>query len=215
MMHEATIGIPVVEIRQREQRSDAAANRQRILSTAEQLFAQHGVAAVSMAEIARTAGVGQGTLYRNFANKGELCLALLDAQMTDFQNRVLDRLRAMTYQGEPWVEQAGWFLDALIHFNAQHIPLLFEAQREMATGGWSSSPLQWQRMTIKGLLERAAQRGELKAGLDVPVIADLLLASAHPPVYHFLSLHAQYAPQRISESLRQVLRALSAWGESS
>lgn len=211
MLRENSGALVVLDAPLREQRSDAAANRRRILAAAEQLFAQRGVAAVSMAEIARTAGVGQGTLYRNFANKGELCLALLDTQMADFQNRVLEALREMAYQGKPWLEQAGWFLEALVLFNAQHIPLLFEAQREIAAGGGLlGSPLQWQRVTVSALLGRAARSGELKAGLDLPVAADLLLAFAHPPVFHFLTVHAQYAPQQIISALRQMLRLLAA-----
>ena len=42
----------------RQERRDAAANRARILQTAENLFAQHGVANVNMADIAQAAEVG-------------------------------------------------------------------------------------------------------------------------------------------------------------
>src|SRR5690606_37833343 len=67
---------PGVLPRQRERR-DARENRQRLLAAAKRLFAAQGVDATSMHEIARTAGVGQGTLYRHFADKAELCHALL------------------------------------------------------------------------------------------------------------------------------------------
>ena len=72
---------------ERTERSDAAANRKRILKVAEKLFAKRGVDNINMADIAKAAGVGQGTLYRRFANKSELSLALMDSQMADFQNR--------------------------------------------------------------------------------------------------------------------------------
>jgi len=56
-------------------RVDAARNRERILSAARQAFGEPGVE-VSMAEVARRAGVGSATLYRNFTSRHELLEAL-------------------------------------------------------------------------------------------------------------------------------------------
>ena len=52
-------------------RADAKRNRDALLSTAAELFAEHGVD-VSLEEVARTAGVGIGTLYRHFPNRSAL-----------------------------------------------------------------------------------------------------------------------------------------------
>jgi AcrR family transcriptional regulator len=54
---------------------DAARNRDRILAAARTAFADPR-AEVSMAEIARRAGVGMATLYRNFPGRRELLQAL-------------------------------------------------------------------------------------------------------------------------------------------
>ncbi len=61
----------------RPERRDAAENRQRILDAAHKLFEQNGVEQVSMNQIAAEAGIGAGTLYRRYRNKGELCLDLI------------------------------------------------------------------------------------------------------------------------------------------
>src|SRR4051794_8640134 len=60
-----------------KERRDAAEHRRRILIAARALFAAQGIDATNMTEIARTAHIGQGTLYRRFAHKGELCEALM------------------------------------------------------------------------------------------------------------------------------------------
>src|ERR1700744_4896534 len=56
-------------------RADAARNRDTILAAARTAFADPR-AEVSMAEVARRAGVGMATLYRNFPGRRELLEAL-------------------------------------------------------------------------------------------------------------------------------------------
>src|SRR4051794_32283466 len=56
-------------------RRDAERNRQRILQTAEQVFADRGLD-VSLDEIAQQADVGVGTVYRRFPTKEALVEAL-------------------------------------------------------------------------------------------------------------------------------------------
>lgn len=58
-------------------RSDALANRRRLIAAARDLFAERGPA-VEMKEIAEAAGVGIGTIYRNFATKEDLLAAIVE-----------------------------------------------------------------------------------------------------------------------------------------
>jgi AcrR family transcriptional regulator len=51
--------------------------RERILSTAYDLFSRHGIRAVGVDRIIAESGVAKMTLYRNFASKDELILAFL------------------------------------------------------------------------------------------------------------------------------------------
>ncbi len=195
----------------RGERCDAVENRRRVLTAAEKLFAKKGVAVVNMADIAKAAGVGQGTLYRRFANKGDLCLALLDAQMVEFQDASLTTLRELAQRNEKKIEQLCWFLDALVRFHARHAPLLCAAQREMSMppGAATAAPFTWQRQTVAGLLQGAERAGEIEAGLDLPVIADELLASVHPNVFNFNHRVNGYSLDRISYGLQRLARGLA------
>lgn len=56
-------------------RADARRNRERVLRTAQKLFAANGLG-VSLDEIARRAGVGPGTVHRHFPTKQDLYLAV-------------------------------------------------------------------------------------------------------------------------------------------
>jgi AcrR family transcriptional regulator len=60
-------------------RKDAQRNREAILAAARELFAES--ADVPMCEIARQAGVGQATLYRNFPDRRNLAAALIFEHM--------------------------------------------------------------------------------------------------------------------------------------
>lgn len=59
-----------------QQRRDARDNREAILAAARALFADS--ADVAMVQVARRAGVGQATLYRNFPSRGALAAEILD-----------------------------------------------------------------------------------------------------------------------------------------
>src|SRR5438270_2242759 len=57
-------------------RSDARRNRERLVASARELFAAHGVD-VPVEDITHHAGLGMGTLYRHFPTKEELVDAVL------------------------------------------------------------------------------------------------------------------------------------------
>jgi AcrR family transcriptional regulator len=59
---------------QRPARADAQRNRARLLEVAGELFAVRG-AGLTVAEVARAAGVGAGTVYRHFRSKDDLAVA--------------------------------------------------------------------------------------------------------------------------------------------
>jgi AcrR family transcriptional regulator len=72
-----------------KERADAARNRAAVLEAAARLFAEHGVAAVSMDQVAAAARVGKGTIFRRFGDKSGLANALLDAREHALQEAIL------------------------------------------------------------------------------------------------------------------------------
>lgn len=81
--------LPVLGAGVVRERADAARNRERVLAAAERLFAERGVAAVTMDDVAAAAGVGKGTLYRRFTDRGGLAVALLDQRERELQQAIL------------------------------------------------------------------------------------------------------------------------------
>ncbi len=195
----------------RPERRDAAENRARILEVARNLFDEHGVAEVNMADIAQAAKVGKGTLYRRFANKGELSYALMDEHLAGFQDDMLGQMQQMTQAGLPKLEQLSVFLDALVHFTERHVPLLCEAQQIRLQAGAQNLPLPhyWQRMTIHGLLMAAESAGEFSQGVDITLLADMLLAPLSADFYRFMRQVRGYSPEQIGEGLQNIIKGLA------
>jgi AcrR family transcriptional regulator len=77
-------------------RADAERNRRRVLEAAGELFRERGLEA-SVADIAQRAGVGRGTVFRNFPTKEDLIAAILVDEMSAVAGRgrtLLDRPEA-------------------------------------------------------------------------------------------------------------------------
>ena len=85
-------------------RKDAAERREALLKAAAEAFARDGLE-TPLHVIAEQAGVGRATLYRNFAGRTELALAVLEADVADLGRRTAE-------QGD---DPAAffWFLDRL------------------------------------------------------------------------------------------------------
>lgn len=69
--------------RHRRPRSDALANRERLLHSAREVFATRGLDA-TLDDVAHHAGLGVGTAYRHFPNKHVLIEGLFDDRLAEF-----------------------------------------------------------------------------------------------------------------------------------
>jgi AcrR family transcriptional regulator len=188
---------------QRRKRRDAIENRERILQVARHLFAAQGVDATSMNEIAQVAQVGPGTLYRCFAHKGALGVALLAEEVMTFWKQV----DATLFPDAPdsALSHLDWFLDALLRMTETHLSL-FALCMEAAESHHEAYqnpfyPALHQR--ISQLLMKAVAQGEI-SGLDVPFTADAILAAMMPSLYAFQRQTRNFSRERIMAGIRRV-----------
>lgn len=191
---------------ERRERSDARENRQQILTVAKHLFATQGVAATSMKEIARAAGVGQGTLYRNFAHKGELCGAMIKEDLHEFQDRVGALIGDAHTEISP-LARLDRLLDERAHMTESHLPL-FSAIEEATSGDQRKKHFRgpfgiWTHERIKELLTEAVARGEV-ADIDITFTADAILAASSPQLYSYQRHACGYSVERIISGMRRL-----------
>jgi len=190
---------------ERRERRDAAEHRRRILETARALFAEQGVEQTSMVQIARACGVGQGTLYRRYAHKGDLCAALLDENTRSLTSQTAAQITA---DQAPALELLADLLERMAVFTEANAPLL-GAIGDAACGSRRDSafttPLYtWLRATALALLERAVARGEASP-LDVEATVDVLLAPLAIDLYLYQRLTLGLPCERILEAQRHLI----------
>ena len=151
----------------RPERADAARNRRRVLATAAALFAERGVEAVAMDDIARAAGVGKGTLFRRFGDRQGLLVALLDEAERELQDAIL-RGPPPLGPGAPPAERLLAFLHAMIE--------LLEVRGDIIRASETSSPGARLRTAAYGgwHLHVAVLLGALRP--DAGALAHVLLA---------------------------------------
>jgi AcrR family transcriptional regulator len=153
-------------------RADAQRNRDKILAAARAAFAQPGADA-SMAEIARRAGVGMATLYRNFPGRRELLEALY-ADEVETLCAAADAVDGET----PGARLDAWLRRFFMYFTSKRpiaTELLHHVDSHDPVFGRSRS-----RVLAAGrpLLDAARATGEIREDLTLEQILDLTIAIA-------------------------------------
>jgi AcrR family transcriptional regulator len=149
-------------------RRDAAANRERVLAAAVEIFGTSGADA-SMDDVARRAGVGVGTVYRRFPTKEDLIQAIMAQLLRDL---VAEARQALAAAPEAGVEV---FLTGAGELQARYAGCLWQL--------WSSGPECDEvraelRTTVREVLGRAQRAGAVRGDLAYEDVAMLLWSLA-------------------------------------
>lgn len=145
-------------------RADAHENRSRILEVARQALAADPEA--SLNSIAKLAGVGPGTLYRHFPNRGALVLEIYRREIQE----MVDLAPALVAEHPPLVALRLWF-DRLAHYGRIKHSLAdaLHAVMTEAVHGETYGPMV---EAIRQLLQAGERAQVVRTGVDAE---DLLL----------------------------------------
>jgi AcrR family transcriptional regulator len=191
----------------RPERADARLNRERIIQAARDLFAEHG-ASVDVRVIAEHAGVGVGTIYRNFPAKFDL-VAAVTAELLDEADRALARVLATD---DPIAAVSG-YITTLAETFARTSPLAmdvmaapeFQAIKQRVLG-WFADP------RLEAVIQRGIDAGLFRPDLDVATARLFVAGAADPLVVMCAGGGAPLAPALLHGLVDLVLRALLAPG---
>jgi AcrR family transcriptional regulator len=141
----------------RKPRADAIRNRERVLEAAKAVFSAGGAEA-SLEAVARSAGVGIGTLYRHFPTRE----ALFEAVYRREVQHLADLAEQLKQEAQP--------VDALRHWMCSNVKFVATKKgmsAALALAAYKNSELfsySFDRLTqaVGGLLERAIAAGEIR-----------------------------------------------------
>lgn len=175
-------------------RTDAQHNRQKIFKATEQLLGENAADQITMAQIARAAGVGVGTLYRNFPTRGDLFISLAYAQLDDY----LAREETVIQNKNISRETVRLVLSDYLSFREHRQHLLPTGSLESAAQYYSRPNYQRLHQLFSNLIGRT--NPELSS-TAVAFRADMLIACLRGDTYYLQRTGRQLAPNQILDQL--------------
>jgi AcrR family transcriptional regulator len=156
-------------------RADAARNRELLLAAAADEFAEQGLDA-SVADIARRAGVGKGTVFRHFATKDDLIAAIVFDRVNAL-NAIGERLLQATDPGAALLD----FLTVAARQRQQRDLSFLQEAGELNPEVATARTKMFQ--TVQALLDRAHDHGAVRADITGTDIILLMCAPNYVTTY--------------------------------
>jgi AcrR family transcriptional regulator len=151
-------------------RADAQRNLDRLLDVAGACFAEQGLD-VSVDEIARRAGIGHGTVFRNFPTKDALVEAVLNQRM----HELAAAAHAALEEPEAWEGFAGFFRYVAALY-ADNLALVEGLER--CAGSPEKADLS---AAVEQLVQRAQRAGVLRRDVSAEDVMMLVPTAARYP----------------------------------
>jgi AcrR family transcriptional regulator len=152
---------------ERALRADARRNREAVIGAAKKLFADEGLDA-QMPDIAKTAKVGVGTVYRHFPTKDDLIAALAIERF----ERLAEKVREALEDDDPW-EGLCEFIRFAARLQADDRGLCEVMSSRPEVMNASALAVGLDKLTDQ-MVKRAQRAGDLRKDLDwedIPMIA--------------------------------------------
>jgi TetR/AcrR family fatty acid metabolism transcriptional regulator len=149
--------------------------RERILDAAERVFAQRGFFAARVSEIAREAGVADGTIYLYFKSKDELLISLFESRMERFNALLAAALPAGARPTERLLAAIRTYL-SLVHAQPMVAEVLtIELRQSSKFMKEASNPKFGDLLRLlAAIVAEGQQAGELSSEIPAPVAARMI-----------------------------------------
>ncbi|GAB2608292.1 TetR/AcrR family transcriptional regulator [Streptomyces capparidis] len=174
-------------------RADARRNHERLVAAARQAVEDQGIE-VPLDQIARSAGVGAGTLYRHFPTRDDLLEAVFHDRLTTLESKARELVESV-----PPDEALSRWIALVLRYAATNRGLSQAVMHSSADDtSYCAGVLRSAAATV---LERAQRAGAARADLDVPTLVTLVTG---------LGMAAQHAPGEVDRLLDLLMDGVRA-----
>ena len=179
------------------ERADARANRARLIAAAHELFRERGADA-EMKEIAERAGLGVGTIYRNFPTKDDLVAALV----LDLIGEIRVAIEAAAALDDPAAAVRRLLLGGFdVVERHGHLMLL------LMTGGRLPPGCEEQFEPLGGLVEAiiagGMEKGHFRPAIDAGIVVAQIRTAFTP--WSYFDLRRTRTPEQIADAYVDVI----------
>ncbi|MBP2668704.1 MAG: TetR/AcrR family transcriptional regulator [Deltaproteobacteria bacterium] len=148
--------------------TDTARSRA-ILTTASRLFAEKGYGNATTSEIARAAGVAEGTLYHHFGSKDGIFLTLFDETIDGFLAGIEELLGRRTTGRETLAALARFLFDYVSRHQERYLILLRDFPVHLTVQQFAKGSPQREKLDrVTELFSRVLARGKADGTLELP-----------------------------------------------
>jgi AcrR family transcriptional regulator len=172
----STVETTTTNLLTRPKRADARRNYDKVLAAAREAFAEGGES-TALEEIARRAGVGIGTLYRNFPNRQ----ALLETLYLEEVEGICRMAEEQRDSADPWEALTSWF-ERFIGYIATKQALAAELTNYLDRDAQlfkSSRAALW--AAGEPLLTRAREAGVVRPDAEIGDVMHMVMGIAKVP----------------------------------
>lgn len=176
-----------------------------ILDAAERLMGRYGYRKTTVAEMAREAGIGKGTIYLHFDSKRAVALATIDRLV----GQVIEQLREIGSAQRPAAERLREMLttrvlarlDGVRHYAGRMDELLEGIRRELLE--LRAKHFAREARVIRSVLEDGVAAGELRVG-DCAAAAAAMVAATNSLLPYDLSQRDLRQRKRIRRQVERI-----------
>lgn len=183
----------------------------RILKAAGSLYSNHGCEGTTLDDILTASGITKGAFYHYFKSKADLCMALLDKVIDEYQQLVDSIDPAIT----PF-EQLEFFLSKLIRLNGSGEWINCRLMLRLSSETHTSHPgtdqrigkfWKWYEDFYVELIEKSIKQGKLNSRIDARIQAKLLISTISGVITLDNIDETDHDMENILDALMKLLRA--------
>ncbi len=198
-------------------RPRTADKRRRILGAAVHVFARKGYFAARVSDIAKKAGVADGTIYLYFQSKEDLLVRLFDEVMSEHVGQAREVVRALPSAPERLRAIAERHL-AVLGGN-RDLAAVFQVELRQSTRFMERFTASWLRdyfALLDEVIEQGQRDGSLRADVNRKLAAKMLFGALDETVTSWLLAEKPYALEDLAAPIVDLfLRGATAPGSAS
>jgi TetR/AcrR family fatty acid metabolism transcriptional regulator len=176
-----------------------------ILRAAAKVFAQFGYFNAKVSEVARVAGIADGTVYLYFKNKDDLLTSIFSWAMGEFLNRARADLADLTEVRE----KLRRFAD--LHFSLleqeRDIAIVFQIELRQSTKfmeEFSTTYLAEYLQMLREIIEEGQREGSFRKGINSKLMAKLLFGMLDEMATNWVLSHGNHSLTAMAEPVLDI-----------